>query len=98
MFEGMLQERFTENAAPVVILPHIPCCRMADNLPVVGGLCEHGVCPEAFSHVVEANGDEKSLSGLEYFQCIPVLKQTTSPLVISSAWSLFSNVDLKQCS
>jgi len=69
---------------------------MADNLPVVGGLCEHGVCPEAFSHVVETNGGEKSLSGFEYFHCIPVLKQTMSHLVISSAWSLFSNVDLKQ--
>lgn len=71
---------------------------MADNLPVVSRLCEHGVFPEALSHVVEANGAEEGLSSFEYFHCIPVLKKTMTPLTISSAWSPFPTVNLKQSS
>lgn len=69
---------------------------MADNLPVVGRLCEHRIIPEALSHCTEADGGEEGLSSFEYFHCIPFLKETTPPLTTASARSLTPTSGLTQ--
>lgn len=71
---------------------------MADNLPVISRLCEHGVVPEALSHFKEANGDKEGLSSFEYFNCIPFLKETMPALTTGSARSLLQTISLTQSS
>lgn len=83
-------------SVPVIVFAQVPCCRMADNLPAVGRLCEHGVIPEALSHLMKANGSKEGLSRFEYFSCIPFLKETMPPLTSASACSLFPMLCLMQ--
>lgn len=91
-----MQKGITAISVPVIIVAQVPCCRMADNLPVVSWLYEHRVIPEALSHMIKANGNKEVLSRLEYFKCIPVLKETMPPLTSVSAYSLFPVPSLMQ--
>ena len=58
---------------PEVTLPQVPRCGVADHLPAIAWLSQHGVVPESLSHVRKADRHKELLSLLEYPFCIPGL-------------------------